>query len=229
MAIEENENINQEIVKETEADLPSISVSNKFESMADKISDEDISILIQYVPTIDIGGDTRALHDRIYDEILPKFVGSKTLTDKEKTDRVIKIAYLFGLDTQAPLWESVDDKFGSMTIEFSKQLAKEYDCMAPSEKALVQVAANAYTRVMEYSNTLEACRNKSVNTNLIGYYSMIGKELDRANRQFISAMTILKQLRTPPLKINVIAKTAFIAKNQQLNVIQCNNENIKPK
>jgi len=43
---------------------------------------------------------------------------------------------------------------------------------------------------------------------------------------------MLKQMKTPQLKINVTAKTAFIAENQQLNVNQDNNnnnENIEPK
>ena len=64
---------------------------------------------------------------------------------------------------------------------------------------------------------------------------MISKELDRANRQFITALTTLKQIKAPSLEINVKTKAAFVAQNQQLNVNPTDknnlnkNENIEPK
>ncbi len=194
-----------------------------------RLHGDEIDVLAQYISMVYVGGSTKAMHDRVYNEILPKFTGNKNLTDEEKKVNVVKIAYLFGMDTQAPLWESVSNQYASLATNFSKNLLKEYGCNTPSEKALAQVIANAYVRILEYSNTLENCRNRTVNTNLIGYFSIISKELDRANRQFITALTTLKQLKAPSLEVNVTAKTAFIAQNQQLNVNQSNNENIEPK
>jgi hypothetical protein len=57
----------------------------------------------------------------------------------------------------------------------------------------------------------------------------MSKELDRANRQFITALTTLKQMKTPSIEINVTAKTAFVGKNQQFNANKSNNENINLK
>ena len=193
------------------------------------LSDDEIGVMTQYVSAIAVGGDIKTLHDRVYNEILPKFVGSRTITEEGKTAQVVKISYLFGLDTQAPLLESVGGRYASLATEFSKGLFEEYKCNTPSEKALAQTAANAYTRVLEYSNTLESCRNKEVNLRLIGYYSIISKELDRANRQFIMAITTLKQMKAPAINFNVKARNAFVAQNQQFNVNQNNDENIEPK
>jgi hypothetical protein len=77
---------------------------------------------------------------------------------------------------------------------------------------------------------MEQCRNiKEANDQVSRHYSVMSKELDRANRQFITALTTLKQMKAPSIEINVTAKTAFVAENQQFNVNKNNNENIDPK
>jgi hypothetical protein len=43
------------------------------------------------------------------------------------------------------------------------------------------------------------------------------KELDRANRAFLAATRVLLQMKAEPLKIQMKAKNAFIANNQQFN------------
>jgi len=224
---------NKEIVEETEAKSSSISIPKELKDITSTISEDDIRTLSQYVYAVSAGMRTKAIYEmrnKIHDEILPKFMGNKTLTSKEKSALLAKIDYMFGLDTQVPLWESVSNKYAVLAIRFSKQLIEEYDCKTASEKALTQIVANAFARVMEFSNTLGKCRNLEYARNEVnGYYSIISKELDRANRQFIAALTTLKQLKAPSLEINVKAKTAFVAENQQLNITQNNNENIEPK
>lgn len=48
--------------------------------------------------------------------------------------------------------------------------------------------------------------------------------LDRAQRQPTTAYQLLVQLKRPPLKVQVKAKTAFVAQNQQLNVAEAKKE-----
>jgi hypothetical protein len=45
----------------------------------------------------------------------------------------------------------------------------------------------------------------------------MGKELDRANRIFLNALMTLKQLKNPPLELNIKAGNAFFGQNQQFN------------
>jgi len=227
---------NKGIAEKMEADPPSISIPRKLKNITSTISEDDIYTLSQYVYAVSAGMRTKTVYEirnKVHNEILPKFIGDKILTSEEKSALLAKIDYMFGLDTQAPLWESVSNKYAALTIEFCKQLIEEYDCKAASEKALAQVVANAFGRIMEFSNTLGKCRDLEYARNEVnGYYSIISKELDRANRHFASALAMLRQIKAPLLKINVTAKTAFIAKNQQLNVNQDNNdnnENIEPK
>jgi len=163
------------------------------------------------------------LTNKVYNEILPKF--HRKLTEENRTKCLVKTMYRFGLDTHAPLWESVSERYGLLAVEFARQLFEEYDCQTASEKALAQLAVNAYVRTLECSSILKSCMKGTIAAEITGYYSMLSKELDRANRQFITAITTLKQMKVPQLKVNVKAKNAFVAQNQQINQNK-ENENI---
>ena len=72
----------------------------------------------------------------------------------------------------------------------------------------------------------------SISSEKNGYLAILSKELDRAHRQLITALTTLRQIKNPPIEFNVKAKTAFVAQNQQINAINNpiqQNENIEPK
>lgn len=56
-----------------------------------------------------------------------------------------------------------------------------------------------------------------ISENHRGYYSILSKELDRANRHFLSAYQTLIYLKQPPLKVQVKTTNAFIAQAQQFN------------
>lgn len=125
-----------------------------------------------------------------------------------------------------PFLESVTEKYQALAVNFVRELMAEYDCQTSSEKAVARVAAAAYARAFDYSEEMRNCRAIEWHggaTN--GYFSMISKEVDRANRQFMAAMTTLKQMKAPGLQVNVTAKNAFLAGNQQFNT----SEIIKPK
>ena len=108
-------------------------------------------------------------------------------------------------------------------------MIKEYKCQTASEKALAEVIAGAYVRILEYSTKFNCCaRITSVSNDINTYYAMLSKEIDRAQRHFITALTTLKQIKAPKLDINVKAKNAFVSQNQQINANQKSNENINP-
>ena len=166
------------------------------------------------------------------EKMLPAF--RKTNNPSEKFIKVTEKAMMInGLNNQWPLIESVGQGYKAFVANFALDLIKEYQCKTSSEKALAQIIASAHTRILEYSRQLTACQKDSSYSNKrAGFYSMISKEIDRANRQFIAALTTLKQLKAPSFEINVKTKAAFVAQNQQLNIknnSSNNNENIKPK
>ena len=126
---------------------------------------------------------------------------------------------LVGLDTHHVLAQSIDERHRSFAVELCRRLEKEYSCDEASEKMLVETMVSAFVRVLEYSNQLN--RN-SVGGNPItnernGLYSFFSKEIDRANRQYLQALTTLRQFKAPKLEVNIRTKNAFIAGNQQIN------------
>ncbi len=139
----------------------------------------------------------------------------------EQFEKIYKEAVnIVGLNNHYPVAETLTNN-RTLIIEFADQLVDEYRCQTASEKSLVHMIAGAYGRVLEYSKLLNNCQRLDyLSHEKNGYYSLLSKELDRANRQYLAALMTLKQIKTPEIKVSVRANTAFIAQNQQLN----NNE-----
>lgn len=138
-----------------------------------------------------------------------------------------------GLETHYALAETVNKRHQPLVIEVARQIEKEYDCKTASEKILVQLIAGTYGKIIDYSNMMNSnIYDLGVNNEKNGYNAMLSKELDRAHRQLITALTTLRQIKNPPIEFNVKAKTAFVAQNQQINAVNNpiqQDENIEPK
>jgi hypothetical protein len=108
------------------------------------------------------------------------------------------------------------------SIEFANLLVEEYGCNTPSEKALVQVITSAYIRSLQYAEMLSINTSgggKPISHERNNYYSFLSKEIDRAQRQYITGLHTIKQLKSPSLPVTIKTTTAFIAENQQVNNI----------
>jgi len=160
--------------------------------------------------------------------IIPKLqIKNEKLTNEEQKE-LYNIAMSKGLDNGFSMLETVEADYRGMIQCLRKELVKEYNCVTYSEKALVDLAINAYSRNLTMSKLL-------VNTSKMGYttrelnnfISVMSKEVDRANRHFITALETLKQCKRPELKVNVKTNNAFIAEKQQFN--QAKNENNENK
>lgn len=138
-----------------------------------------------------------------------------------------------GLETHYTLAETVSKRFQPLIIEVARQIEKEYDCKTASEKILVQLIAGTYGKIIDYSSLMNSnIFDLGISANKNNYNALLSKELDRAHRQLITALATLRQIKNPPLELNVRAKTAFVAQNQQINAINNpiqQNENIEPK
>ncbi|MBI4226180.1 hypothetical protein HY612_03650 [Candidatus Roizmanbacteria bacterium] len=110
--------------------------------------------------------------------------------------------------------------------EVRNNIIQEYRVQKLSEMLIVDLAVNAYFRSLRVSRAYIALvQNKdgSVSygdqqkTNLI---KELGKQIETANNQFFTALTFLKELRHPPVKVKIQTKEAYIAQNQQINKTQ---------
>ncbi|HUC87051.1 MAG TPA: hypothetical protein VMR75_01845, partial [Candidatus Saccharimonadales bacterium] len=104
-----------------------------------------------------------------------------------------------------------DENYQPYSIELANQLIKEYDCTTASEITLVHLIVSSYIRSLEYARnlSLNSGGGKSITAERNGLYAVLSKEIDRANRQFVTGLTTLKQLKAPPLTVNVKTDTAF--------------------
>lgn len=187
---------------------------------------------------VQVGIEPDRIMQELREDLLPKIqAGKDSKEDRERTtENISKALIISGLDNHYPLAETVEQRYRPLVIEFARGLVQEYNCQTPSEKALAQVVVGAYARILEYSRSLQACgKTDWFSHERNGFCSMLSKELDRANRHFVTALTTLKQIRTPSLQINVRTRAAFVAQNQQLNVnnpgkdSSQENENVETK
>lgn len=165
--------------------------------------------------------------DILLDKLAHKIAknGNKGLSDDFMHD-YRKAVMAMGLSTHLPIAETVREEYRTFLVEMIQSIETEYDCKTPSEKALAETIASSYVRVVQFSRELTLCtKEKNVSQDKNGYYTMISKEVDRANRHFTTALLTLKQLKSPTLEVNVKAKNAFIGQNQQFNAPNTQNEN----
>lgn len=163
------------------------------------------------------------LLDKLAKEIAKN--GNKELSDEIMGD-FHKAVMAIGLSTHLPIAETVREEYRIFLVEMARSIEAEYDCKTPSEKALAETIASSYVRVIQFSRELTLCtKEKSLSQEKNGYYAMVSKEVDRANRHFTTALMTLKQLKSPTLEVNVKAKNAFIGQNQQFNASTSQNEN----
>lgn len=111
----------------------------------------------------------------------------------------------------------------SYILKLREQLVSEYKASSTSEMLIVDMAVNAYFRSLRASVIhINLIQNKDgvlltpeqTRTNLL---KELGKQIEMANRQFMTAITFLKELRQPPINVKVHAKEAFVGQNQQFN------------
>lgn len=199
-----------------------------------KLTTEEVRDLVKKALRADYDPDK--ILQTATDKIIAIVSGNRKKTEKA-TKELIEISnkslMSLGLETHYALAETIDTRYRPLVIEVVRQIEKEYDCETPSEKILAEIIAGTYGKIIEYSKRLEYCTKiEYLSNEKNGYYAMLSKELDRAHRQLITAFITLRQIKTPPIELNVKAKTAFVAQNQQINAVNNppqRDENIEPK
>ena len=107
-------------------------------------------------------------------------------------------------------------------IELRNQLINEYKASIPSEM-MIDLTVNAYFRSQRYAsvyamfiqNADGSLRNNSqLHLNMMKEFS---KQIEMANRQFLTCLAFLKELNRLSINVSVQAKQAFVGQNQKFN------------
>lgn len=145
--------------------------------------------------------------------------GGESLTTAD-TD-LFKALTLLEFDKGFLLTIIIPDTYRVFALNMLQELQKEYNCSLTVEKATAELVVISYVRILELqrrvSNYLEKDGLGQID---LTYFSLLSKELDRANRHYLGSLEALRGLKQPQLGINIRANTAVIGQNQ---VVQANN------
>lgn len=175
--------------------------------------------------------DPEVFFKKLGKELLPVLLNE----DKEKRSKALDdmsqemdwAMLAMGLKNHYPVMETVDERYRPWILELTRKIEKEFECQTSLEKTLAQSIAIAHAKFIRYSRRLSGCLDDmQVTANKNGFYNFLSKEIDRSHRQFITALTTLRSLKSPIMDIDVKVNTLFFGQNQHINSeIKPNNKN----
>jgi hypothetical protein len=133
-----------------------------------------------------------------------------------------KAVTLCEFDKGILLLNSVPNLYQVFTLDFSKNLQTEYGCATPSEKSLAEIVALNFVRTLEVQRRLKNVISDVGTKEDVRYLAVLSKELDRAQRHYLTSLQALKMLKAPLLAVNIKTQTAVVGQNQ---IVQTNNQN----
>lgn len=121
--------------------------------------------------------------------------------------------------------DSVAEQYRTFGIDMLRKVQEEYKCSTIIEQATAELATINYIRTLAIQRRITSYLDmNSLTDNGVKYLAIMSKELDRANRHYLTAIQTLRMLKQPSFNVNVKANTAIVGQNQ---VIQ-ENQNVNP-
>lgn len=118
---------------------------------------------------------------------------------------------------------TIPESYRTFALNFSRNLQKEFDCKTPSEKSLAEVTTINFIRVLDIQQKIKSyLEMKTINQNGIGYLNIMSKELDRAERHYLTSLQSLRMVKTPQLEVSIRTQNAFVGNNQVLQKNEIN-------
>lgn len=149
-------------------------------------------------------------------------------------------------DNGVLMTNAIPKEYSTFAVDFLRQLQKQYDCQTIAEKAIAELATISYIRTLDIQermteslnnqkhlstghadcgsnpfdplNHLHACKRAELGLKLL---NILSKELDRANRHYLTSIQTLKIMKQPRMQVNIKTGTAVIGQNQ---IVQSNNQ-----
>lgn len=130
---------------------------------------------------------------------------------------------LYEFDNAGLLVTGVSEEYRTFVNDFSKKLQLENDCQKESEKSLAHITALNYVRIMQIQAKIRAYLSKDSVTDIgVGYLNVMSKELDRAERHYLTSLQTLRMYKMPQLAVNISTQSAFVGNNQVLQKNEIN-------
>jgi hypothetical protein len=103
----------------------------------------------------------------------------------------------------------------TFAIDYSLKLQKQYECVGPAEQSLSELVALNYCRVMVLQKRMNNCLDDDKYPDKHNkHLDLLSKEMDRAQRHYMSALQTLKAMKMPAITFNVKTDMANLAYQQ---------------
>jgi len=130
---------------------------------------------------------------------------------------------LYEFDNAGLLVAGVSEEYRTFVNDFSKKLQLENDCQKESEKSLAHITALNFVRIMQIQAKIRAYLSKDSVTDIgVGYLNVMSKELDRAERHYLTSLQTLRMIKMPQLEVSIRTQNAFVGNNQLLQKNEIN-------
>lgn len=121
---------------------------------------------------------------------------------------------------------TIPEEYRTFAIDLLRKLQKEFNCSTTSEQATAELITVNYIRTLNIQSRIYQCLDLKEITDLrLNFLSIMSKELDRANRHYLTALQTLRMLKQPSLQVNIKTNTAIVGNNQLIQ----ENQNVNPK
>lgn len=112
--------------------------------------------------------------------------------------------------------------YQNQAIKLREALIDEHQAKSVSETMIIDLMINAYFRGLHISSiyshlAVDASDTAKTSQLKVNTLKELGKQIEFANKQFASLLTMIREMKRPPINIKVNSKQAFVGQNQQFN------------
>ena len=159
--------------------------------------------------------DPDSVKGEVMKELEGKKAGDKISTDR-KTD-LVKAMNLREFHHGLLMAWGLKDEYQTFAVQLSRDYQAQYKCETAGRKSLAELSALNYCRILEIQRRINnVLENNTITDQGNKYIATMSKELDRAQRHYLTAMQALELGLQAPMNVSVRTQVANIATQQMV-------------
>lgn len=193
---------NEKLNKKNRFNLPSI------------LSDNEGDIL-QYMT---MQYDPRTVKRKATQELMSKKIGDELTV--EPSGFLGKAMTLNEFHHGVLMGWALPETYQSFAVQLSRDYQNQYKCDSEGKKSLAELSAVNYCRILIIQRKINAYLSKNELHDLgLKYVAILSKELDRAQRHYLTSMQALEMGLQQPLTVSIRTNTANVATQQAIQQV----------
>lgn len=115
---------------------------------------------------------------------------------------------------------AIPESYQSFAVQLSRDYQNQYKCDSEGKKSLAELSAINYCRILIIQRKINNYLSKSDITELgLKYLAIISKDLDRAQRHYLTSMQALEMGLQQPLNVSIRTNTTNVASQQAIQQV----------